>query len=84
MATKYKYYGVRGFSGYVHAECWLDYRNQHSRYDAQGQCVSRPTYDSQLQTFRGIRQQRCIHCNRPLLAKPKQDNHVRSNRKTSS
>jgi len=65
----YRYYGIR-FSGYVHTKCWPAYRDQHSRYDAQGRCVSRPTYDSQLQTFRGIQKEKCIHCNRPLLAKP--------------
>lgn len=67
---KYKYYGVRGRSGYVHAACWPEYERQHTRYDAQGWPISRPTIDSQLVTFRGIRQQRCIHCGRPLLAKP--------------
>ena len=69
--VKYKYLGVRGRSGYVHVECWPDYRDQHSRYDTQGRLISRPTYDSELLTFRGIRQHRCIHCNQPLLAKPK-------------
>lgn len=68
--VKYKYYGVRGYAGYVHAECWQAFIVEHSRYDAQGRLVSRPTYDSELQTFRGIRQHRCLHCGRPLLAKP--------------
>ena len=70
MTTRYKYLGVRGRSDYVHAECWANYRDQNSRYDAQGRCVSGPTYDSELQTFRGIREKRCLHCDRPLLAKP--------------
>lgn len=70
MTTKYKYLGVRGRSDYVHAECWADYRDQNSRYDAQGQCVSSLTYDLELSTFRGIRKKRCSHCGRPLLTKP--------------
>jgi len=68
--VKYKYLGVRGYDGYVHAECWPTFVIEHSRYNAQGQQVSRPTYDSQLQTFRGIRQYPCLQCGRPLLAKP--------------
>jgi len=72
MARKaYRYYGIRG-SGYVHAECWQDYRIQKSRYDAQGRCHWSPSIISQLVTFRGIRKERCEHCNRPLLAKPPQ------------
>lgn len=67
---KYKYYGVRGSARYVHAECWKAYEVAHSRYDTQGRLMSRPTYNSQLQTFRGIRQHRCLHCDRPLLSKP--------------
>jgi hypothetical protein len=70
--VKYKYYGVRGRMGYVHAECWPAYEAAHTRYDAQGWPISRPSFDSQLVTFRGIRQHRCLHCDRPLLAKPPQ------------
>lgn len=72
MARKvYRYYGIRG-GGYVHAECWRDYCDQHSTYDAQGRCRSRPSIISQLVTFRGIRKERCKQCGRPLLAKPPQ------------
>lgn len=69
MSQEYKYYGVRG-QRYVHKECWPAYEVMASRYDAQGQCVSRPSIDSQLVAFRGIQQERCMYCNRPLLTKP--------------
>jgi len=66
----FRFVGVRGRSGYLHAECWPAFELLNSRYDAQGRCISRPMLDSQLWKIQGSRQMQCIHCNRPLLAKP--------------
>lgn len=68
--SKYRYYAARGYPGYMHAKCWPEFEKAHSRYDAQGRCHYSPMLQAQLVTFRGIRQERCLHCNRPLLAKP--------------
>jgi hypothetical protein len=71
----FRFYGVRGRFGYLHAECWPAYELLHSTYDAQGRCVSRPMIDSQLwDVGRHVRKECCIHCNQPLSESPPTEN----------
>jgi len=70
----FRFFGVRGRSGYLHAACWPAYELLHSTFDAQGRCVSRPMVDSELWDV-GKRHQKehCIHCDRPLGEPPQQN-----------
>lgn len=62
-----KFYGIRG-SGFVHAACLPAFEQEHSRYDAQGRCVSRPQIDAELERAHLAHKQTCIHCGKSLRA----------------
>ena len=61
-----KYYGIRGWCGYLHAACLPAFEAKHSRYDLQGRLASRPMIDSELERLGPAHKQNCIHCGKPL------------------